>query len=151
MTENPSSPESSTDPKTEPVHAPPPRQAAYVETPEERRRPNRVTTIAAWVGIVAGVVFIVAVVFFSGFVLGKNANGGGHHRDGGPGHGHMMFRDGPRRACSRWVRALSWNGRACRSALVSRACSPPSRRSPVVRPPQRPPDRDWNHSSSYLD
>ncbi|MFS0896658.1 hypothetical protein AB3M98_04575 [Mycolicibacterium litorale] len=95
MTENPSTPESSTDPKTEPVHAPPPRQAAYVETREERRRPNRVTTIAAWVGIVAGVVFIVAVVFFSGFVLGKNANGGGHHRDGGPGHGHMMFRGGP--------------------------------------------------------
>ena len=91
MTETPSTSASSTDPQTEPVHTPPP----YVETREERRRPNRVTTIAAWVGIVAGVVFIVAVVFFSGFVLGKNA-GGGHHRDGGPGHGQMMFhRSGP--------------------------------------------------------
>ncbi|MGE2715769.1 hypothetical protein ACQI4L_17065 [Mycolicibacterium litorale] len=91
MSETPSSP----DPQTEPVYTPPP-QPAYVETREDRRRPNRATTIAAWVGIVAGVVFIVAVVFFSGYVLGKNsAGGGGHHRDGGPGHGMMFHRDGP--------------------------------------------------------
>jgi hypothetical protein len=62
--------------------------------------------VAAWVGIVAGVVFIVAVVFFSGFVLGAHA--GGHHRGGGHGDhrggGQMheegrpmgpMFRPGP--------------------------------------------------------
>jgi hypothetical protein len=51
--------------------------------------------VAAWVGIVAGVVFIVAVIFFSGFVLG--AHSGGHHR-GGHGdrdHGFMMHRGGP--------------------------------------------------------
>ena len=41
------------------------------------------TVAAAWVGIVAGVVFIVAVIFFSGFILG--AHSGGHR--GGPG-GH---------------------------------------------------------------
>lgn len=84
MTETPATP----DPKTEPVVTP-------VTT--ERRRPSRVTTVAAWVGIVAGVVFIVAVVFFSGFILGKSSGGGGyHHRGDGPGHGQMMFhRDGP--------------------------------------------------------
>jgi hypothetical protein len=38
--------------------------------------------VAAWVGIVAGVVFIVAVIFFSGFLLG--AQSGGHR---GWGHG----------------------------------------------------------------
>lgn len=94
MTENPSTSASTPDPKTVPVFTdtPPP---AYPAAPTEgRRRSSRVTTIAAWVGIVAGVVFIVAVVFFSGFVLGRNS-GDGYHR-GGAGHGQMMFhRDGP--------------------------------------------------------
>ena len=35
----------------------------------------------AWVGIVAGVVFIIAVVFFSGFFLGRHS--------GTPGYGHF--------------------------------------------------------------
>lgn len=92
MTETPTNAPSSTEPQTEPVHTttPPP----YVETRQERRRPNRVTTFAAWVGIAAGVVFVVAVVFFSGFILGRSSDGG-HHRGGGAGHGQMMFhRDG---------------------------------------------------------
>ena len=38
---------------------------------------------AAWVAIVAGIVFIVAVIFFTGMALGKH---GGHH--GGFHHGH---------------------------------------------------------------
>jgi hypothetical protein len=53
--------------------------------------------VAAWVGIVAGVVFIVAVVFFSGFVLGARS-GGGHHgwgHHGGGGEFGMMFQQGP--------------------------------------------------------
>jgi hypothetical protein len=39
--------------------------------------------VAAWVGIVAGVVFIVAVIFFSGFFLGAHSGGhrGWHHGD----------------------------------------------------------------------
>ena len=44
-------------------------------------RPSGLNQALAWVGIVAGVVFIVAVIFFSGFVLGT-ASGhhyGGHH------------------------------------------------------------------------
>ncbi len=43
-------------------------------------RPNRLAQSAAWVGIVAGVVFIVAVIFFSGFFVGRQYGGG--YRDG---------------------------------------------------------------------
>src|SRR6187200_1470076 len=62
--------------------APPPTEPppAAVEPP----RHSRLTAVAAWVGIVAGVVFIVAVIFFSGFFLGAHS-GGGHV---GWGHGH---------------------------------------------------------------
>ena len=61
-------------------------------------RTPRVFAFAAWVAIVAGIVFIVAVVFFTGFILGRGAghHGGFHHhkhhammmhphRFGGPG------------------------------------------------------------------
>lgn len=40
-------------------------------------RDRRLRRTLAWVGIVAGVVFIVAVIFFSGFALGRGS--GGHH------------------------------------------------------------------------
>lgn len=42
-------------------------------------RPNRLYRALAWVGIVAGSLFIVATVFFSGYVLGKQGGGGPHH------------------------------------------------------------------------
>jgi len=42
----------------------------------------------AWVGIVAGVVFIVAVVFFSGFFAARATGGYGWHR--GPQGGQMQ-------------------------------------------------------------
>jgi hypothetical protein len=47
----------------------------------------------AWVGIAAGVVFVVAVVFFSGFYIGRQSAGDirmWHYRDGG-GHPGMMI------------------------------------------------------------
>jgi hypothetical protein len=85
---------SSSEPATGPLAtAEPPPVAPVVAEPH---RHGRLTAVAAWVGIVAGVVFIVAVVFFSGFVLGAHA--GGHHRGGGHGdrdHGFMMHRGGP--------------------------------------------------------
>ena len=86
MSENPTS-----------EHATAPVATAPPETPVVRDEPrrSRVTLAAAWVGIVAGVVFTVAVIFFSGFILGPHS--GGHH---GPGrhkgdHGFVEFRGGP--------------------------------------------------------
>jgi hypothetical protein len=43
------------------------------ESPSESTRPSRLSQAAAVVGIVAGVVFIVAVVFYSGFFLGSHS------------------------------------------------------------------------------
>jgi len=39
--------------------------------------PSRLGQVAAWVAIVAGVVFVVAVIFFSGLFLGWSS--GSHH------------------------------------------------------------------------
>ena len=50
------------------------------ELPPGSERPNRLTQSAAWGGIAAGVVFVVAVIFFSGFFVGKQYGGG--YRDG---------------------------------------------------------------------
>jgi hypothetical protein len=63
----------------------------------EPRRNSRVTLAAAWVGIVAGVVFIVAVIFFSGFILGAHSGGGHHgwHHGGGHGDAAIFHRGGP--------------------------------------------------------
>ena len=89
MSETTSTPE----PATRPVATTAPQQPAYVE-PERRRA--RLTAVAAWVGIVAGVVFVVAVIFFSGFVLGAHS-GGGHrgHQGGGDREFGVFHRGGP--------------------------------------------------------
>ena len=55
------------------------------ETPTYDDRPNRLNSILVWVGIVAGVVFIVAVIFFSGFFIGRSSYGNfrcGYHQPG---------------------------------------------------------------------
>jgi hypothetical protein len=86
----------SSEPATGPVATSTPPPAAPPPAPAEPRRHSRLTAVAAWVGIVAGVVFSVAVIFFSGFVLGAHAGGG--HRGGGHGdrdHGFMIQRGGP--------------------------------------------------------
>ncbi|MCB9410332.1 hypothetical protein [Mycolicibacterium sp.] len=46
-------------------------------SPDFDHRDRRLHRALAWVGIVAGVVFIVAAIFFSGFVLGRASDG--HH------------------------------------------------------------------------
>lgn len=56
------------------------------------RRPSRLNQVAAWVAIIAGIVFIVGSVFFTGFFLGRHSGGGWHHSRGGP---EMGFRGGP--------------------------------------------------------
>lgn len=50
---------------------------------ERYERPSRLGQAVAWVGIVAGVVFVVAVIFFSGVLLGWSSYGHyGWHRGG---------------------------------------------------------------------
>ncbi len=56
------------------------------------RRPSRLNQVAAWVAIIAGIVFIVGSVFFTGFFLGRHSGGGWHHWRGGP---EMAYRGGP--------------------------------------------------------
>ena len=70
-------------------------------TPENR---NRLYRALAWVGIAAGSLFIVAMVFFSGYVLGQHGGVLGQHGGGGMHHGphRMMLKpfpgpDGPMR------------------------------------------------------
>ncbi|QFS94085.1 hypothetical protein FIV07_25290 [Mycobacterium sp. THAF192] len=95
MSESTPPPESS-EPATGPVLTPPPPPAAsqppvyhpappqYAPTPDN----NRLNKAAAWVGIVAGSVIIVAVIFGTGFFVGKEVGGGPR---GDAGH-HMMLR-----------------------------------------------------------
>lgn len=56
------------------------------------RRPSRLNQVAAWVGIIAGIVFIVGSVFFAGYFLGRHSGGGWHHNRGGA---QMDGRGGP--------------------------------------------------------
>jgi hypothetical protein len=59
-------------------------------------RPSRLAVVALWVAIVAGVVFTVAIIFFSGFALGRHSGGGGfHHKQFGHGHEYGMIHRGP--------------------------------------------------------
>lgn len=44
---------------------------------EQLRDDSRLSRALAWVGIIAGVVFVVAVVFFSGLAVGWYANASG--------------------------------------------------------------------------
>jgi hypothetical protein len=56
---------------------------------ESRRRGGRPFRVAALVVTLAGVVFIIAVIFWSGFILGacEGGEGGHHHGDGERGSG----------------------------------------------------------------
>ncbi|KMO71548.1 hypothetical protein BST22_11715 [Mycolicibacterium chubuense] len=89
-------PHDQTEPATGPVLTPPaayqgpppvPPQPVYVE------RSSRLNKAAAWVGIVAGSLFIVVVIFGAGFLTGK-AVSNGHRGDYDRGH-EMMMRPGP--------------------------------------------------------
>ena len=51
-----------------------------VATTEDDRGNNRLYRALAWVGIVAGILFIIAVVFFSGFFAARASGGDGWHR-----------------------------------------------------------------------
>jgi hypothetical protein len=66
---------------TSPTDVPPPADQTGIATEpskNSRPQPSRLNQALAWVGIVAGGLFIVAAVFFSGFFLSWSLNGSGH-------------------------------------------------------------------------
>jgi hypothetical protein len=70
---------------TSPTDVPPPTDETGIATEQSkisRPRPSRLNQALAWVGIVAGGLFIVAAVFFSGFFLSWSLNGPGHDHKG---------------------------------------------------------------------
>ena len=95
MTETPESP--TPESRAEPTSVTGQPRVAEPLPPYDDRydRPNRLGQVLAWVGIIAGVVFIVAVIFFSGFAIGKSS---GHHYGGHRGYHHSQMgpgRSGP--------------------------------------------------------
>ncbi|MGE2737193.1 hypothetical protein [Mycolicibacterium vaccae] len=77
MTESPQAPQGqpgAPQPTVAPQAAAPPPPPVpppyYVQN-----RGGRVTQVAAWVGIIAGILFIVALIFFSGAALGRSGDG----------------------------------------------------------------------------
>ncbi len=81
MTETP---ERADEPATSPVDTLPP--PAHIEPDPHPGRTTRLFQVAAWVAIVAGTLFIVGAVFFTGFFLGRHSGGPGH----GGGRHHEM-------------------------------------------------------------
>jgi hypothetical protein len=55
-----------------------------ITEPLRESRPNRLNQALAWVGIVAGGLFIVAAIFFAGFFLSWWSTGGNGHDHMGP-------------------------------------------------------------------
>lgn len=94
MTETPDQVE---EPATSPVATlpPPPPQPGYVAPVPVAASPNRLYQAAAWVAIVAGTVFIVGAVFFTGFALGRHSGGGGWHHGDGENSQQFHHRGGP--------------------------------------------------------
>ncbi len=63
-------------PSATPPPVPPPQPPPHQPPPDgAQNRSNRVTQVAAWIGIVAGSLVIVAVIFLLGFVVGQNSGG----------------------------------------------------------------------------
>jgi hypothetical protein len=65
---------------------------------KSHRRGGRPFRLAAFVVALAGIVFIIAVIFWSGFILGacEGGEGGLHHRHGGGGSGQEERGDSKR-------------------------------------------------------
>lgn len=80
-----------------------PTTADHAHFEERLTQPSRVVQFAAWIGIIAGTVLSVAVIFFSGFFLGWSTGSHyGWHRGHDAGMDHscsmtgQMKESGPR-------------------------------------------------------
>ncbi|WP_319448514.1 MULTISPECIES: hypothetical protein [unclassified Mycobacterium] len=91
MTETP---EQTIEPTSE-SHAVTPRADESPRRWRKRDGHPRVYRVAAAVITVAATVFVIAVIFWSGFILGAHGGGGGHHgHGGGSAHGAAMMHHG---------------------------------------------------------
>lgn len=72
------------------------------------QKPRRLNVVAAWVGIVAGAVVIVAVIFGTGFMLGTHS--GKHHGGGGGFDRHHGYSDERRGGPPMWRPGPSFGG-----------------------------------------
>jgi hypothetical protein len=77
--------------RTEPTTA---TREPYAVEPAHRH--SRLGQAAAWVIIVAGIVFIIAVIFWTGILVGAHGGGRGeHHGDGARHESENFHRGGP--------------------------------------------------------
>jgi hypothetical protein len=90
MTETP---EQTIEPTTD-SHAVAPRAAAPPQRWRGRGDHRRVYRIAAAAVTLAATVFVIAVIFWSGFILGAHAGGGHQWHGGGGGHSAAMMHHG---------------------------------------------------------
>lgn len=70
---------------TSPTDVPPPADETGIATEQSknsRHQPSRLNQALAWVGIVAGGLFIVVAIFLSGFFLSWSMSGPGHDHKG---------------------------------------------------------------------
>jgi hypothetical protein len=93
MSDSPEHPTETTGPvSAQPVTAappppPPPQGQPLYAAPQPQYKQSRLNQVAAWVGIVAGSVFVVAVIFGTGFMVGKHSGDRGFER-----HEAIMFK-----------------------------------------------------------
>lgn len=101
-------------------------ETSETPTPPPHQTP-KVFKAAAWVAIAAGTVFIVAVIFFTGYILGKHAGHGGFHHRQHHQHPAMMLRPGSPHGGPAAVRPGPGPGGP---GQVPSSVSPPATRAP---------------------
>lgn len=91
-------------------------------------RPNRLYQTLAWVGVISGVLFIVAVIFVAGVFAGSGS--GGYHGGTRGYHSGQLGPNGPREGCP----MMGPGG------MMGPGNMPPGRPAPTMMPtlPQRP-------------